>query len=47
MHFSFIKELFSGLDVDIQIENNVETIYNNLLLNMQKMIPQSKNPEKK
>ena len=27
MHFSFIKELFSGFDVDIQIENNVETIY--------------------
>ena len=27
MHFSFIKELFSGFDVDIQIVNNVETIY--------------------
>ena len=27
MHFSFIKELFSDFDVDIQIENNVETIY--------------------
>ena len=26
MHFSFIKELFLDFDVNIQIENNVETI---------------------
>ena len=27
MHFSFIKELFSQYDVDIQYENSVETVY--------------------
>jgi len=27
MHFSFLKDLFSEFDVDIRIEDNVETIY--------------------
>ena len=27
MHFSFIKELFSDYNVDIQTENGVETVY--------------------
>ena len=27
MHFSFMKDLFSDFDIDIRIEDNIETIY--------------------